>query len=228
MNLPTTSTASDRLVWFYGLYYISRLIADPVTAFLAAIIQLVQDGLAKAADATRKARAVKVVKQAIRDHSDLVLDEAVGAFELFLLGLVSRNRDAALYRLYFPNGLQSVTRAPLGSEVISVEVIESHLETAAPELKAYGPKIRTAREALQKAIAELTQASRDVRLAVSNEMAARDAWVQACRKTHGSLITLFPDKPAKAEDYFRPRDIAEEPEVEASTPSTSSEPPSVK
>ena len=203
MFTPNPSTASQRLVEFFGLYLLSRLLGSPLTATFAALFQKAQAELEQADAAERAANRTVVHLTAVRDTAVEALDEAVGSLELKVLDAVSRNREADEYKVLFPQGLMGIVDSPLADRIELVRTLVTSAAKGRPEFVAFAKKLSAALAAAEKAMTDLQLAENAHTVAQTEEFVARDAWIRAYRATYGMLVTAFPGNRKKVERFFR-------------------------
>ena len=141
MFTPNPTTASQRLVEFFGLYLLSRLLGSPLTATFAALFQKAQAELEQA-DAVERAAFRKAVHlTAVRDTAVEALDEAVGSLELKVLDAVSRSREADEYKVLFPQGLMGIVDSPLADRIELIRTLVTSAAKGRPEFVAFAKKL---------------------------------------------------------------------------------------
>ncbi|MRG90993.1 hypothetical protein [Polyangium spumosum] len=193
-------------------YSISRAAADPKTAGLEKDLEAAHVDLKKALREQEDLEEQVQRKSAILDVCDEYLDDDIGGFQLGLLTIVDKNREAPKYLRYFPKGLREVTTAEPRKE--EPEIVEQMLEAmvedqADPEL---GPLVTTWMPKLSASRAKVLAASEDLtisekQLAFLNEKtlpALMAAWRTAYKTLEGKLTAVYASNPKKVDRFFKP------------------------
>ena len=198
---------TSTLVWIRAiLYLVGRLVRERTTRHFAPALRTLVEALDRAVAATESAiRAVTDARSAV-DAADADIDEEIGSFEADLLLSVGKNRKAARYRKVFPKGLVGATRTRSGEQAQLARRVEESIERELPDVpfaQEALPKIRAAREELERREATLRTAQDNLGAARAAERAARMEASSQYRIMHGELVRLFPYNLRKVQGFFR-------------------------
>jgi len=210
----------------HSIYTLTRLSAHALTADLAQGFVAFQQAWA-AVNAQELALRIDLLKAgALVVASDDELDVLVDAVSNVLLSITGKDRDAAIYKLYFGDKRPSELKRPvLGDQLEAMRAWSSTLKSAKnPALSALGDGVEqkvAAADAAKDAMAAAQHARRVFR--TTGERRALIDQFNALRKsTYGKLAELPNTQPNKnlpgsfAEQFFKRVSRAKEP-VEALT-----------
>lgn len=211
MEMPGEDT-SPKAYPSKSAYTVSRVAADPKAAGLEKGLQAAHVEIKKALREQEDLEEEVQKKSAILDARDNDCDEDIGGFELGLLAVVNRNREAPKYRRYFPEGLREVTTAEPREE--EPEIVGQMLKAMAedqgdPELgplvAIWLPKLTASRAKVIAASEELGVV--ETQLTFLNEKtlpALMATWRTEYKTLEGQLTTVYASNPKKVDRFFKP------------------------
>jgi hypothetical protein len=223
MRMPDTRTAWRRLVNTNGLYLSARLSAHPETKLMAATWTKVNAALKTANDAVDAAWEKRVMSRAALDFADLTLDNAVRQIAAAAKADMGGTTNKPDYKKLFRRLPSEIVAMPLADEIAEVKSMETELLAGKTwkAAKDYLSTLRTAREGLDKAVADY----KTTREAYTN---ARDGaedveldWMRGYRGIYGALTEKFAADRQLVESFFwreQTNDDAEPATTEPTTP----------
>jgi hypothetical protein len=201
-------------------YHETAIETDPEAAFLLKNFRDVLDRLIKANDIERLSRRTVMKGRAKLAFADAAMDRAVAAFDMTLLGAVSKDRKSPLYRKYFPEmGITPVVTAPIETELRLVGTIVSQLQ----EAKKGSPEttnlkiLKDAHDGLKAAHDGVKAALQEHANAYAVELEARMGVARQLEIDEAELMKKF-GKGRRLNSFFLPREEAEEETAPAATP----------
>lgn len=214
------------MVDIFGEYFLARMQADPEVEHLVDPFVREQNALRTAHELEREQNRRRQREKAKLDHALFQMNRTVREFELALLAHVKKDRKAAEYRRFFPNGMLATTTAPAAAGVASVHQMERQLGENAgmKDAAVWLADLAQRREMVERAQAQYAEANADHVAARTAERLARDAWRRLYRGTYGELIALFPADRRRVGAYFREgprREERAEPAPPAAQPAAS-------
>lgn len=210
MDNPREDTPIDQYLP-QGAFTIACVRADPETKGLEAPFAAVHVGL------KAKARHIEDVEETLDEHEavlivrDRAADKLVRSFDLRLLDLVGKNRDAPQYRRYFSQGLRAVTEAD--ARTVEPKLIRNMIKTLDEDKNKSGfeslhAEYHTRLLAAVEAVEDADKACMliEAQWTFEREKALEELkvkWVEERKKLHAELSKLFPHDAGRVESYFR-------------------------
>ena len=211
MEMPA-SEDSEVLTDTYGVFLDARLeAAGPELAHVDEAFGVVQERLEATHDARTGLEKSLVRAEAMRVESETAVEQTLGSIDLSVLAASGRKRTAEPYVATFPKGLTGAIEPRGRAQLAEATRIANHLapvEGASPAgvTDAIKTEVATLRERLanfERALNAEDAVHTAVLAAFASELAARRAWREQYRKTHGLLTAHFGQDKRKVESFFK-------------------------
>jgi hypothetical protein len=211
MEMPGEDTPAEAYL-SKSAYTIARVAADPKVAALEKGVETSHAQLKKALRDREDLQESVQRKMAVLDAADTGCDDDIGGFELGLLGLVQKNREAPKYRRYFAYGLREVTTAEPRQEepelvrqmLIAMDEDKADSDLG-PLVAVWSPKLTASRNKVIAADEDLTTLEKDLAFLTDKTIPSlMAAWRTEYKKLEGALTTAYADNPKKVDRFFKP------------------------
>ncbi|MEZ4650107.1 MAG: hypothetical protein R3E97_15220 [Candidatus Eisenbacteria bacterium] len=205
MRMPHPNLAPYTLARDFGEYLAVRLQVVPEVAAIHDGYMEKGQGVLEAEIETfeRTQRALRAA-MARRDYHAECLDQGIRVLAFTILGRVNNNREAPIYRQYFPDGYGEVRELPLEERRRRAFELVGQLQGESDEmiLTQLEP-LRRCYETFETALADYQAALDDEARGRANLDRAKQLWTTAYRNVFLELRNHFAHDPKRAETFFR-------------------------
>jgi len=179
--------------------------STPAINARAPVVRAAVSGLELAYGASRPLRALWSLAVKAKDAADDDLDDTISALSYDLLGpsILKGDRDAADYRVLFPEGNIDFINGPDRAELAQVNAIASHLEqTPTHPMAGRATLIRQKAAVMDAAMGPVAAAETTYRNSLAVQRARKEAVVRVLRKNVRFLRDQLDGDEAKVDALF--------------------------